>query len=98
MRRLSTSLWIKSIFQKTAEKIKIEYKQNLIDKKSTVLFENKLLGKNEFFGRDKYLNSVIVTSEQNLKGKIKEVNITNGNQGSLFGEIDRKLDTENFAA
>ena len=63
-----------------------------------VLFENKLKNKDEFFGRDEYLNSVIVKTKENLKGKIKEVKITGGNQNTLFGEIDQKLNENNFAA
>ena len=63
-----------------------------------VLFENKLKNKDEFFGRDEYSNSVIVKTKENLKGKIKEVEIKGGNQNTLFGEINKKLSKRNFAA
>ena len=63
-----------------------------------VLFENKISGKDKFFGRDEFSNSVIVKSNENLIGKLVEVNIIDGNQNTLFGAIDRKLDKKEFAA
>ena len=62
-------------FQKNAEKIKTEYRNNLINKISTVLFENKTKNENKYFGRDEYFNSVIVKNKTNLIGKIKNVKI-----------------------
>ena len=85
------------IFQKVANEIKLNYRKNLLNKKSLVLFENRIGSKNEFFGRDEYLNSVIVKSNENLEGKIKEVKIVSGNQNTLYGEITQKKETE-FAA
>ena len=43
-------------------------------------------------------NPVIAKSNENLQGKIKEVNIINGNSNTLFGEEIRKTDRENCAA
>ena len=63
-----------------------------------VLFENKLKNKDEFFGRDEYLNPVIVKTKLNLRGKLQEVKITGGNQNTLYGELDQKLNESNFAA
>ena len=85
------------IFQKIANEIKLNYRKNLLNKNSLVLFENKIGSKNEFFGRDEYLNSVIVKSNENLEGKIKEVKIVSGNQNTLYGETTQKKETE-FAA
>ena len=85
------------IFQKVANEIKLNYRKNLLNKKSLVLFENRIGSKNEFFGRDEYSNSVIVKSNENLEGKIKEVKIVSGNQNTLYGEITQKKETE-FAA
>jgi len=85
------------IFQKIANEIKLNYRKNLLNKKSLVLFENRIGSKNEFFGRDEYLNSVIVKSNENLEGKIKEVKIVGGNQNTLYGETTQKKETE-FAA
>ena len=79
------------IFQKKAKKIKSNYKKSLFNKKSMVLFENKIGNKNEYFGRDEFSNSVIVKCQENLKGKIKEVKIISGNHNTLFGEIDQKI-------
>ena len=62
-------------FQSTAEKIKNKYRKNLINKTAKVLFENKMKNENKFFGRDEYFNSVIVDSNDNLTGKIKNVKI-----------------------
>ena len=87
-----------SIFQKTAEDIKMKFRKNLYNKKSTVLFENRIVGKNEFFGRDELQNSVIVKTSEDLKGKIKNVNITGGNQNTLFGNIDFNSNQKNAAA
>ena len=85
------------IFQKSADELKMKYRKELINKKVSVLFENKIKGKkNEFFGRDEHSNSVIVESHNNLVGKIEEVNIFEGNQNTLYGRIEKKFN--NFAA
>ena len=62
-----------------------------------MLFDNKL-SDNNFFGRDEYLNSVIVKSKKNLLGKIKDVKIIKGNQNTLFGEIVDVDNKKEFAA
>ena len=85
------------IFQKIADEIKLEYRQNLVKKRSLVLFENKT-DKNQFFGRDEFSNSVIVKSDENIIGKIKDVIITSVNRNTLFGEINHKYYKKNFAA
>ena len=86
------------IFQKTAEEIKMTYRKNLFNKQSSVMFENKMREKNKFFGRDKFNNSVIVESNENLKGEIRNVFITDGNQNTLFGKINEKVNNKVFAA
>ena len=63
-----------------------------------VLFENKTKDGNKYFGRDEYFNSVIVHSNENLTGKIKNVKIIELNQNTLFGEISSKLVHKDFAA
>ena len=85
------------IFQKLAEEIKTKYKKSLINKKLFVLFENKVSGKEEFFGRDEFSNSVIVKSNENLVGKIEEISIMDGNQNTLFG-IRQNENKKEFAA
>ncbi len=83
-------------FQKLSNEIKINFRKNLFNKKTLVLFENKTKNKNEFFGRDEYLNSVIVKSKQDLNGKIKLVKIISGNQNTLFGEIKNEINYNSF--
>ncbi len=86
-------------FQKKAFAKKMQFKKRLFNTKSLVLFENKMRNKeNYFFGRDEYLNSVIVKTKENLSGQIKEVNIINGNQNTLFGEISNKSINNVYAA
>ena len=63
-----------------------------------ILFENRTKEENKFFGRDEYFNSVIVESNENLTGKIKNVKIIKVSQNTLFGEINSKLIYKNFAA
>ena len=86
------------IFQKKAQEIKLTYRKTLFNQTSKVLFENKSKDKNQFFGRDEFQNSVIVKTEENLKGKIKDVKIIDGNQNTLFGEIVQSIDKKEFAA
>ena len=52
-----------------------------------MLFENKLENQKKYFGRDKFLNSVIVQSEKDLTGQIIDIKINDFNHSSLFGTI-----------
>ena len=85
-------------FQNIAEKIKINYRKNLLKKTVKVLFENKMKIGNRYFGRDEFFNSVIVESNENLSGKIKYVKISKGNLNTLFGEIASSFNQNNYAA
>ena len=73
-------------FQNLADSIKKNYRKNLINKKVKVLFENKIKNENKYFGRDEYFNSVIVSSNENLSGKIMDIKINKCNHNTLFGE------------
>ena len=64
--------------------------KSLENKYIDVLIENEMKGQNKLFGRNQYMNSVIVEGNKNLIGKIIKVKITKSNQNTLFGEIDRK--------
>ncbi len=86
------------IFQEIAGGIKLKYRQNLFGKKALVLFENRMKNTNKFFGRDEYSNAVVVRSDEDLIGKIKEVKIVNGNQNTLFGEDYHKFNKKEYAA
>ncbi len=85
-------------FQTLADKIKINYRKELINKNTKVLFENKVKNESKYFGRDEYFNSVIVESKNNLIGKIKDIKILTVNQNTLFGEIVSNLNQTNYAA
>ena len=85
-------------FQSLAEKIKTKYRKDLINKISTVLFENKTKNQDKYFGRDEYFNSVIVKSNRNLIGEIKSVKILEVSQNTLFGEIISNSNQKNYAA
>jgi len=85
-------------FQRIAEKTKTNYRKELIKKTANVLFENKMKTGNNYFGRDEYFNSVIVKSDIDITGKIKNVKILKGNQNTLFGEIVPNFNQTNYAA
>ena len=53
---------------------------------------------NRYFGRDEYFNAVIVESNEDLTGKIKNVKILKGNHNTLYGEITSNLSQTNYAA
>ena len=83
--------------QTMLEKNNSKYKEGLLDKSIEVLFENKLNKQNKYFGRDKFLNSVIVESPKDLTGKIIDIKINAFNHNSLFGTI-LSNEKRNFAA
>ncbi|ARJ49817.1 tRNA (N6-isopentenyl adenosine(37)-C2)-methylthiotransferase MiaB [Candidatus Pelagibacter sp. RS40] len=56
-----------------------------------VLVENKLKNQNKYFGRNKYLSSVIFDGSEDIIGKLVEVKIENSNQNNLFGKLDNKM-------
>ena len=84
-------------FQKISKKIKTQYRETLLTKTIPILFENETKDRKKYFGRDEHFNSVIVESNENLTGKIKNIKITKINQNTLFGEISLKLNKK-FAA
>ena len=69
----------------------IELNKSLENKSVEVLVENKLKNQNKYFGRNKFLNSVIFEGDESYIGKLVKVNITKSNKKSLFGEIDKKM-------
>jgi len=79
--------------QAVLEKNNTKYKEGFLNKSTEVLFENKLDKQNKYFGRDKFLNSVIVQSSKDLTGQIIDIKIDAFNHNSLFGTI---LSNENF--
>ena len=85
-------------FQEVANKIKVDYRKNLINKNVNVLFENKTKKEDKYFGRDEYFNSVIVQNKEDLVGKIKNIKILNVNHNTLYGEVISDLGKKNYAA
>ena len=85
-------------FQLISDNIKKNYRKKLINKTTKVLFENKMNISNRYFGRDEFFNSVIVESNHDLIGQIKDVKILKGNLNTLFGEIISNLNENNYAA
>tara|TARA_A100001011_G_scaffold378027_1_gene442329 strand:- start:569 stop:1924 length:1356 start_codon:yes stop_codon:yes gene_type:complete len=84
------------IFQNIAEKIKLNYKKKLLNQIVKVLFENKMTKeKDKYFGRDEYLNPVVVYSKKNIIGKEKKVFIKKFSQHTIYGEL---INTDNFLA
>ena len=87
-----------NIFQSESKKIKKEYRDTLLEKTLPVLFENKTKQGNKYFGRDECFNSVVVESNENLTGKIKNIDIIKISQNTLFGKINSKSSNRDFAA
>ncbi len=73
-------------------KNQINHNKSLINKNIDVLIENKIEKQNKYFGRNEYLNPVILDGDKNDIGKIVRVNIENCNQNSLFGKITNKME------
>ena len=73
--------------QEVLEKINKISKKDFLNKSTEVLFENKMKDQDKYFGRDKFLNSIVVESKKNLTGQLLDVKINSFNHNSLFGEI-----------
>ncbi len=69
----------------------IELNKSLEGKTLEVLVENKLKNQNKFFGRNKFLNSVIFDGNESHIGKLIKVNIEKSNQNSLFGKVTNEM-------
>ena len=44
----------------------------------------------KYFGRDEFLNSVVVESKEDITGQLINVKINNFNHNSLFGKINEE--------
>ncbi len=69
----------------------IELNKSLEGKTLEVLVENKLKNQNKYFGRNKFLSSVIFDGNESHIGKLIKVNIEKSNQNSLFGKVIDKM-------
>ena len=56
-----------------------------------MLVENKLKNQNKYFGRNKFLSSVIFDGTESHIGKLVKVNIEKSNQNSLFGKVTDEM-------
>jgi len=83
--------------QEALEKINTQSKKNFLNQSTEVLFENKMKDQSKYFGRDKFLNSIVVESKEDLTGQLLSVKIDRYNHNSLFGKIQRN-DIKNYAA
>ncbi len=79
------------IIQKKLFNNQIQINKSMEKQSVEVLVENKLKNQNKFFGRNKYLSSVIFDGSEDIIGKLVEVKIENSNQSSLFGKLDNKM-------
>tara|TARA_Y100000590_G_scaffold15184_1_gene18281 strand:+ start:3792 stop:5126 length:1335 start_codon:yes stop_codon:yes gene_type:complete len=79
------------IIQKKLFNNQIEINKSMENSAIEVLVENKLENQNKYFGRNKFLSSVIFDGEQNNIGKLVKVNIERSNQNSLFGKIEKNM-------
>ena len=79
------------VIQKKLFNNQIELNKSMENQEVEVLVENKLENQSKYFGRNKYLSSVIFEGSDNYLGKIVKVKINNSNQNSLFGKIEKKM-------
>ena len=71
-------------------KFQLKKNESFINKSSEVLVENKLSGQKKLFGRNQYMNSVIINTNQMYLGKLINVKINKSNQNTLFGTVENK--------
>ena len=83
--------------QEVLEIINMQSKKNFLNQTTEVLFENKMKNQDKYFGRDKFLNSIVVESKENLTGQLLNVEIKKFNHNSLFGNIINNK-TKDYAA
>ena len=79
------------IIQKKLFNNQIQINKSMEKQSVEVLVENKLKNQSKFFGRNKYLSSVIFDGSEDIIGKLVQVKIENSNQNSLFGKLDNKM-------
>ena len=79
-------------FQKLSEKIKYNYKNELLGKTVRVLIENRLKNQNKYFGKDEFSNSVIIESTRDLTGLEIDIKVSKINTNTLFGTYDKNKD------
>ncbi len=81
-----------TIIQDKLSNNQVELNKSLENKMLEVLVENKLDYQEKYFGRNKFLNSVIFEGNENHIGKLVNVYIEKSNRNSLFGRIDNNME------
>ena len=69
----------------------VEFNKSLENKLVEVLVENELDNQKKYFGRNKFLNSVIFEGNKSHIGKLVNIYIEKSNRNSLFGKIENKM-------
>ena len=69
----------------------VKLNKSLENKLVEVLVENQLDNQKKYFGRNKFLNSVIFESNKSHIGKLVNIYIEKSNRNSLFGKIENKM-------
>lgn len=65
----------------------VEFNRSCIGKRFPVLFDTSERKDGRLFGKSEYLQTVLIESDQNLVGQIKEVEIINAGQAALGGKL-----------
>ncbi len=78
-------IYMQDLLFKYQSKINKSFEKNFIE----VLVENKMKDQNKYFGRNKYLSSVIFEDYKHNVGKIINVKIEKSNKKTLFGKVDK---------
>ena len=75
-----------SKIQKLLSDIQFKINEKLNNRNIKVLIENEIIDQNKLFGRNQYLNSVIVEGNKDSIGNLIDVHIENFNRNTLFGK------------
>ena len=78
--------------QDILQNIQIDKNKKNLGKQCEVLVENKIIGQNKYFGRNKSMTPVIFNSDNCTPGDLISVKISSFNQNNLFGmHLDKKI-------
>ena len=64
----------------------VQINEKLNNRYIKVLIENEIIDQNKLFGRNQYLNSVIVEGNKDNIGSLIDVHIESFNRNTLFGK------------
>ncbi len=75
-----------SKIQKLLSEAQLKINEKLNNRYIKVLIENEIIDQNKLFGRNQYLNSVIVEGNKDSIGNLIDVHIESFNRNTLFGK------------